>query len=80
MTWTFRYDSDAEETTVEWREYSETFAGDITAHTGGFPTDDAATEAVNSLLQSINSIPEGLKAVAEFRPGMIEYESDESTL
>ena len=73
MTWIFEYDPESDETTVEWRGYSEAFDGQITSKRGGYPTHERANEAVNALLQSINSIPEGLEAVAEFRPGMIEY-------
>ena len=78
MTWTFSYDSEADETTVEWRDYSETFDGKVTSIVGGYPDHDGANEAVNSILESINSIPVGLEAVAEFRPGMIEYTTAES--
>ena len=73
MKWVFDYDDETDETTVEWREYSETFDGKITSRIGGYPASDEANEAVNSLLQSINSIPEGLEATAEYRPGLIEY-------
>ena len=78
MTWTFKYDSEMNETTVEWREFTETFDGKITSKTGGFPNHDGANDAVNSVLESINSIPVGLEAVAEFRPGMIEYTTVEN--
>ena len=73
MTWKFAYDPETDKTTVEWREYSETFDGEITSRIAGYPASYEANEAVNTLLQSINSIPEGLEAVAEFQPGMIEY-------
>ena len=77
--WRFVYDPEVDKTTVEWRNYSEEFQGKITSTTGGYPDSDKANEAVNSILGSINSIPEGLEATAEFRPGMIEsvYGNDE---
>ena len=78
MTWKFKYDEENDETVVEWRSYSESFDGKITTRKGGYPADEDANEAVNSLLQSINSIPDALEATAEFRPGMIEYEHPES--
>lgn len=76
MMWKFTYDTDNDETTVEWRDYSESFDGKISSRVGGYPNNDEANEAVNKLLESINSIPEGLEATAEFRPGMIEYKTD----
>ena len=72
--WKFEYDHDKDKTTVEWRDYTETFDGQIEGTIGGYPETEAANDAVNALLQSINSVPEGLEAAAEFRPGMIEYE------
>ena len=79
--WTFEYEPETDETTVEWRDYSETFDGQVTSKTDGYPNNESANKAVNSILESINSIPVGLEAVAEFRPGMIQYttvESDQS--
>ena len=76
--WRFVYDPDVDKTTVEWRDYNETFDGKITSFAGGYPNDNGANEAVNALLQSINSVPEGLEATAEFRPGMIEYVDSEN--
>ena len=73
MTWKFEYDPEVDETTVEWRDYRESFDGKVTSKEAGYPNQDAANEAVNLVLESINSIPVGLEAVAEFRPGMIEY-------
>ena len=78
MTWTFAYDPETDETTVEWRDYSESFNGKVTSKIGGYPDYDGANEAVNSVLESINSIPVGLEAVSEFRPGMIEYTTVEN--
>jgi len=73
--WTFTYDADANETTIKWREYSETVSGRVVERSNGFPLSDDVNEAVNEILESINSVPDGLKATQEFRPAMIEYET-----
>ena len=78
MTWKFEYEPESDETLVKWRDYKERFDGEITSKNGAYPDHQGANEAVNAVLQSINSVPEGLEATAEFRPGMIEYTTVEN--
>ena len=78
MTWTITYYDEEGKTIIEWRDYSESVDGRAINRQNGFPSSDAVNEAVNNILESINSVPEGLEAAQEFRPGMIEYQTVQS--
>ena len=74
--WTFTENDDGT-VTIEWEGYDSTVNGDLSSQRGGFPV--GLDNGVEGILEQIDSIPEGLKAVADYRPGNIEINQNEQS-
>lgn len=70
--WEYEYDASADQSTIRWvgsdTTVSDTISGEITSWQSGFPTDDAAREAVASLIQNAGT-PERIRMQFDFNYG-----------
>lgn len=80
MTWTYEYNADADETTIQWTNGSEskqaTVSGQITRWENGYPATEAAREAVSEIIQSAGT-PERIRMMFDLNYGFTDQDDTE---